>query len=112
MEEVGISDTIEDLGLIDDLPACYTYSKRTKQLKWARDYEDDGSLVEERKYPVMYFDGAKFPDRSAVGWVTVDNLRVLNFETSQRSLIPHYKSVRDYLRKREAQGLEDVIGEK
>ncbi|KAH7129939.1 hypothetical protein B0J13DRAFT_645008 [Dactylonectria estremocensis] len=102
LDNVGVSDTLEDLGLIATVPKCYRYDQRMKKLKWRGPYEDGQPLVAKRQFPVMYFDGLKFPEKCSVGWVAAADLRVLDIDASKASLIPNHKSMRAFLRKRAA----------
>ena len=65
LQSVGVSGSIESLGLAEVLPMCY--SSKEGHSSWAEGYNDGESLVTEREFPVMYFDGQDFPAKSAVG---------------------------------------------
>ncbi|KAH7110464.1 hypothetical protein EDB81DRAFT_620729, partial [Dactylonectria macrodidyma] len=73
--DIGFAGTIQDLGLTEQLPPCYTYDPQTGILDWQEDYKDGGPLVTERQFPVMYFDGLDFPSKSSVGWVAANDLQ-------------------------------------
>ncbi|KAF4463417.1 hypothetical protein FALBO_9762 [Fusarium albosuccineum] len=98
--EIGIPVTLESLGLINRLPPCYEYDLGTKDLRWKPGYEDGGPHTTEREFPVMYFDGSKFPEGSPADWVRADNL--LDFDVSKASLrlVPNLKFARNFLQKR------------
>lgn len=98
--DIGVSSTIEELGLMNNIPSCYVYDKRTRKLLWGKDYEDGNSMVSKREFPVMYFDGLPFPERSTVGWVAATNLQVFDHDKAS-SLISNIKQVREFLRKRQ-----------
>lgn len=100
LDNVGVPDTVESLGLTVDVPACYVYNHSTKEFSWREGYEDGGLLVTKREFPVMYFDGLKFPEKSAVGWVAAEDLKAFDVNGSNSSLVPHSKSARSFLRKR------------
>ncbi|KAI9149115.1 2-(3-amino-3-carboxypropyl)histidine synthase subunit 2 [Paramyrothecium foliicola] len=110
LEDVGVPGTLGDLGLLGDVPSCYIYSKRYNELRWASGYQDGGRFVGDRQFPVMYFDGSDFPQKSSVGWVAAKNLQAFEFDTTKRSLIPHYNSIRKYVNSRAARDNE-VTGE-
>lgn len=105
LADVGIPSSIEKLGLADNVPACYDYDRRSKAFTWRRGYEDGGRLVSQREFPVMYFDGLPFPDRSAVGWVAAASLRAFDIDSSPSSLTPNLGQVRKFLRERKEQWL-------
>ncbi|KAF5700182.1 hypothetical protein FMUND_14424 [Fusarium mundagurra] len=95
---VGISGSIESLSLAEVLPKCY-YNEQGS-FSWAEGYNDGESLVTEREFPVMYFDGQDFPAKSAVGWVSARDLR--HFDANNKnSLVPHIQSVRRFLKTQE-----------
>ncbi|KAK7429759.1 hypothetical protein QQZ08_003785 [Neonectria magnoliae] len=64
----------EGLGLMDHVPKCYVYDERMKRFKWQDAYEKGGPLVAKREFPVIYFNGLKFPERSLVGWLAARDL--------------------------------------
>ncbi|KAF7548740.1 hypothetical protein G7Z17_g6861 [Cylindrodendrum hubeiense] len=68
LEEVGVPGTLDSLGLMDDMPACYSYNKDTDTFRWRKGYRDGQSLVKQRQFPVMFFDGRAFPEKTEVGW--------------------------------------------
>ncbi|KAM5528421.1 hypothetical protein FOXYSP1_18902 [Fusarium oxysporum f. sp. phaseoli] len=73
LESVGISGSIESLGLAEVLPSCYC--DKQDGFSWAEGFNDGEPLVMQREFPVMYFDGQDFPAKSAVGWVSARDLR-------------------------------------
>ncbi|KAL5600735.1 hypothetical protein FOVSG1_006765 [Fusarium oxysporum f. sp. vasinfectum] len=97
LPSVGISGSIESLGLAEVLPKCYCNEQ--SNFSWAEGYNDGESLVTEREFPVMYFDGQTFPAKSAVGWVSARDLRHFD-ATNKNSLVPHIQSVRKFLKAR------------
>ncbi|KAI5456180.1 hypothetical protein BGZ63DRAFT_326961, partial [Mariannaea sp. PMI_226] len=98
--DIGFPDTIRDLGLTEQIPQCYTYDAQTGILDWQDNYKDGGSLVTKRQFPVMYFDGLEFPSRSSVGWMAANNLQPVDTQDSSFELVPHFKSVREFLETR------------
>ena len=102
LDKFGIPHTLEDLGLTSDVPECYNYDGQNGSLTWRRGYAEGGTLVSKRKHPVMFFDGADFPRKCAVGWVAVENLQVFNAKNSQvRQLIENPGQVMKYIRERD-----------
>lgn len=99
LQIVGVSGSMESLGLAEFLPACY--DNKGGRFAWAEGYNDGESLVAEREFPVMYFDGQDFPAKSAVGWVAAKDLRDFDAK-SKNSLVPHIQSVRKFLKTRAA----------
>ncbi|KAF4997711.1 hypothetical protein FDECE_12018 [Fusarium decemcellulare] len=101
-------DDVEKFGLIGSMPPCYDFNKHTGQVEWKQGYEDDGPLVVEREFPVIFLDGANALDKGAIGWVAAKDLQSFDNEGSQASLIPHYDSVRAFIRNRRAPSVDDA----
>ncbi|KAJ3550307.1 hypothetical protein NM208_g30 [Fusarium decemcellulare] len=99
-DDIGVPDTPEDLGLMERVPKCYIYDASTKGLKWKAGYEDGGPLVAKRKFPVLFFNGGKFPDRNTAAWVSARNLQAFNVFHATSGLVPHLKSAQNYVRRR------------
>ncbi|KAL6402657.1 hypothetical protein AUP68_14111 [Ilyonectria robusta] len=108
LDNVGVPDAVEILGLIDSVPACYVYNQSANDLVWQEGYEDGGPLVAKRQFPVMYLDGSEFPNRGLVGWVGAEDLRPFDVQGSDSSLVRQCNSVRDFLRKRAETTSEDT----
>ncbi|KAF4469367.1 hypothetical protein FALBO_3734 [Fusarium albosuccineum] len=102
LQDVGIPNSIEGLGLLEDLPKCYAYDPRRKNFSWEEGYEDDGPRVLMRKFPVMFFDGSPFPSKSTVAWVSAGDLEI--YDASAQSLTEHNQQVLEYLEARERAG--------
>ncbi|KAG6353431.1 hypothetical protein INS49_005612 [Diaporthe citri] len=101
LEDVGVPETLESLGLLEKLPPCYRCDTTTSTLEWEEGFEDGGAKVAQRWFPVMFFDdGMKFPSESEVAWLAAKDLDVLDIESTAASDIPHIRSVRAYLRAR------------
>ncbi|CVL09057.1 uncharacterized protein FPRN_14566 [Fusarium proliferatum] len=96
-DKIGIPGSIESCGLADSLPPCYQYDKVSGEYKWAKPYETGNTLVNERMFPVMYFDGRDFPKRSAIDWIDAKDLRRFNPKLNNE-LLPHIKEVDRYLK--------------
>ncbi|KAF4343273.1 hypothetical protein FBEOM_2749 [Fusarium beomiforme] len=95
--KIGIPGSIKSCGLADSLPSCYQYDKATGKYSWAKTYEYGNALVQERIFPVMYFDGRDFPNRSAIDWVEAKNLRKFDLKANN-AFLPHVKEVDKYLK--------------
>ncbi|KAF5231056.1 hypothetical protein FAUST_9497 [Fusarium austroamericanum] len=98
LQDIGIPDSIEGLGLLEDLPRCYVYDHESKPVSWDDEYVDDGPLVSTREFPVMFFDGSPFPSKSSVAWVSAGNLEI--YDASAQNLIEHNQQVLEYLEAR------------
>ncbi|KAF5567903.1 hypothetical protein FNAPI_477 [Fusarium napiforme] len=96
-DKIGIPGSIETCGLADTLPPCYQYDKVSGEYKWAKSYETGNRLVNERMFPVMYFDGRDFPNRSAIDWIDAKDLRRFNPKLNN-DLLPHIKEVDRYIK--------------
>ncbi|KAH7118416.1 hypothetical protein EDB81DRAFT_767037 [Dactylonectria macrodidyma] len=105
--DIGFSGTIQDLGLTEQLPQCYTYDPQTGILDWQEGYKDGGPLVTERQFPVMYFDGLDFPSESSVGWVAANDLQSVDTQDSNFELTPHFKSVLNFLETQRSKQVEN-----
>ncbi|CAM1501685.1 Fc.00g036690.m01.CDS01 [Cosmosporella sp. VM-42] len=95
LEEVGIPASIEGLGLLQDLPECYTYDPQSKAFSWSEGYDDNGLWVSMREFPIMFFDGSPFPRKSSVAWVFASELQV--YDAAAENLIEHNQQVVEYL---------------
>ncbi|RSL47248.1 hypothetical protein CEP54_013483 [Fusarium duplospermum] len=100
LHKVGLSTTVESLGLVENVPKCYVYDPGTKCLEWKAQYEDGGSLVAQRQFPVVYFDATAFPSKDAAGWVGTGDLQELDLSDASPSLEPHFSLARDFVAKR------------
>lgn len=100
--EVGLSGSMESLGLTKAIPPCYIYDERTRAFSWAEGYEDGGPKTAERKFPVAYFNASGFPEKSTVGWLGAKDLATLDVGNLDSAGIPHAEMVREYLRQRNA----------
>ncbi|KAH7119517.1 hypothetical protein B0J13DRAFT_195688 [Dactylonectria estremocensis] len=100
LEEFGVPSTLESIGLTDYIPECYDYDPETKDLKWKKGYEHGGPRVMEREFPVLYFDGNKFPDGSPTDWVRAGDLQDLDVFDAPPRLVPNLKIAKNYLRRR------------
>ncbi|KAH7145993.1 hypothetical protein EDB81DRAFT_759322 [Dactylonectria macrodidyma] len=87
-------------GIRDYIPECYDYDPETKDLKWKKGYEHGGPRVMEREFPVLYFDGNKFPDGSPADWVRAGDLQDLDVFDASPRLVPNLKIAKNYLRRR------------
>ncbi|KAJ4171547.1 hypothetical protein NW754_013315 [Fusarium falciforme] len=100
LHKVGLSTTLESLGLVESVPKCYVYDPGTKCLEWKAQYEDGGALVAQRQFPVVYFDATGFPSKDAAGWVGTGDLQELDLSDASASLEPHFLLAKDFVAKR------------
>lgn len=100
LDKFGVPGILESIGLIDYIPECYDYDLETKDLKWKNGYEYGGPRVMEREFPVVYFDGNKFPDGSPANWVKSGDLQDLDVFDASPYLVPNLKFAKNYLRRR------------
>ena len=100
LHKVGVSTTLESLGLVENVPKCYVYDPGTKCLQWKAQYEDGGSLVAQRQFPVVYFDATGFPSKDAAGWVGTGDLQERDLSDTSSCLEPHFSLARDFVAKR------------
>ncbi|GAP87960.2 hypothetical protein SAMD00023353_1600390 [Rosellinia necatrix] len=99
--DIGLHGTIADTGLLDDVPPCYRYNRRTREFGgWQDSFEDAGPSILKRQFPVMYFDDLEFPKRSSVGWMAAKDLKLFDPQDPSVRLIPNYRSVLDFLERR------------
>ncbi|KAJ4328656.1 hypothetical protein N0V84_000846 [Fusarium piperis] len=136
LDKVGVPESIEDLGLLKSLPPCYTYDSTAKTIRWSKGYEAGGKFISKREFPVMFFNGVPFSDRSEVAWVPSKDLQppeicalepdiqgqVLDYLKSRRAeeervaeAAPEERSIEAELEERGIQGelkRMDPVGEK
>jgi hypothetical protein len=94
---VGIPGSITTCGLSESLPSCYRYNRRMQKYSWTTEYQDGMRLVNERMFPVMYFDGREFPHKSAIMWIEGKDLRKFHPKLGS-SLVPNMKTILKYLK--------------
>ncbi|EXM16494.1 hypothetical protein RAB80_018328 [Fusarium oxysporum f. sp. vasinfectum] len=99
LHTVGISATIESLGLSKDIPNCVVYNLDSEQFEWRDGYGDGEAFAHERRFPIAYFAGPEFPDSSAAEWIAAEDLRILD-ESSLQSPVPHCHVMRAFLERR------------
>ncbi|KAF4333070.1 hypothetical protein FBEOM_13126 [Fusarium beomiforme] len=97
---IGISGTMETLGLSMNVPNCVVFNVNSGQLEWRDGYRDGEASSHARKYPVIYVTGRNFPETGAVGWVSTKDLQVLDELRLRASGVPFYRTVRAYLERR------------
>ncbi|KAJ3459355.1 hypothetical protein MRS44_015428 [Fusarium solani] len=106
LERFGVEDSIESLGLLKSLPSCYTYDSLAKTFRWSKAYETDGKYISKREFPVMFFNGAPFPDMSEVAWVPAKDLKPPEICALEPAV---QRQVLDFLAAREAE--QEGVGE-
>ncbi|KAH6889954.1 hypothetical protein B0T10DRAFT_404088 [Thelonectria olida] len=105
LDDVGISGTVDSLGLSRNVPDCHSYNVNTRALEWREGYEDGGPSSYKRKFPIAYFTGPTFPDSGATDWVAAEDLRVLDESCLIKpSPVPHCRVVRTFLERRAVSG--------
>ncbi|KAH6869637.1 hypothetical protein B0T10DRAFT_390307, partial [Thelonectria olida] len=105
LRDVGISGTLDSLGLSRNVPNCHSYNVNTQGLEWREGYEDGGPSSHKRKFPIVYFAGPRFPDSGATDWVAAEDLRILHESClTKPSPVPHYSIVRAFLERRAVSG--------
>ncbi|EEU37478.1 uncharacterized protein NECHADRAFT_86342 [Fusarium vanettenii 77-13-4] len=102
LERVGVSGSLDSLDLAEILPICYDQDSLTGERTWRDGYKDGQTLVTEREFPVIYFEGRAFPERSPVGWVAAKDLRKFDVDTADSHLVPQIRMVRKFLKERAA----------
>ncbi|EGU87161.1 hypothetical protein FOPG_18429 [Fusarium oxysporum f. sp. conglutinans race 2 54008] len=100
LKSVGISATLESLGLSRKAPSCVTYNVNSGEFEWRDEYRDGGNLSHERKFPIIYFSSSKFPECSAIGWVLAKDLRLQDESTLQPSAVPYCGVARAFMKRR------------
>ncbi|KAK0384417.1 hypothetical protein NLU13_8504 [Sarocladium strictum] len=78
-EQIGLLGSLEDTGLLEDLPAGVEFDPQTRQFYGK--FSKDGSVETELMYPVMLFDGKPALSRES----TVIVLKHENFQTFDRN---------------------------
>ncbi|KAF5018306.1 hypothetical protein F66182_9731 [Fusarium sp. NRRL 66182] len=99
LEEMGVYETIENMGLLNDLPSYYQYDSLSKAFSYSQGYEN-GPKDSEKELPFMFFDGRRFPGKCQVAWVDADT--ITPWDESQARLIEHSQQAIEYIREREA----------
>ncbi|XP_044715207.1 uncharacterized protein HRG_11184 [Hirsutella rhossiliensis] len=108
LHDVGLPITIEALGLTKNVPHCYEYDREEKSFRWRKEYEGGGRLFAERQYPIIFFDGLDFPERSSVGWVAARDLRSFDLmDANIDKRIKHVGRVRQFVNEREKSRAKD-----
>lgn len=82
--------------LLRPTPPSYVFEKKMDLYPcgWAKGYEDGGRLVNQRHYPVMFFDGRRFHKECGVGWVPLSSLETFHPDNTN---IVHRRSVAKFL---------------
>jgi hypothetical protein len=100
LRHLGISCTIETLGLSKSVPDCVVFDITSSQFEWRRGYENGGPFFHARKYPVVYFMGPRFPESRATDWIHIRDFRSLDESRLRPSNTPCYRAVRAFLERR------------
>ncbi|PNP81177.1 hypothetical protein FNYG_05644 [Fusarium nygamai] len=99
-ESVGIEESLEALGLLNNIPPCYEYDSSSKSFSWAEGYEDGGEDASEQHFPFMFFEGLDFPDLCHVAWIPLDKIQP--WDEEKALMIEHSDQAFEYLKQREA----------
>ncbi|RSL89848.1 hypothetical protein CEP52_014765 [Fusarium oligoseptatum] len=98
----------KDLSVVAHLSSIFN----TRHLEWRRGCEDGGPFSFMQKFPIAFFAGPRFPDRSATEWVAAGELQAFDESCFTPSSVPHYRVVRAFLERRTVyRALYDRIGE-
>jgi hypothetical protein len=100
LNSVGISATLESLGLSTKAPSCVTYNVNSGEFEWRDEYRDGEILSHKCKFPIIYFSNSKFPESSATEWVLAEDLRLHDESTLQPSAVPYCGTARAFMKKR------------
>ncbi|KAK7210801.1 hypothetical protein V2G26_017979 [Clonostachys chloroleuca] len=73
MPRASIPGSMWDSGLLSSVPKCYRINKKSRHFSWAEGYEDGGTSVGFRQFPLFYFDNPKVED-GHVGWAYAHDL--------------------------------------
>jgi hypothetical protein len=99
LNSVGISATLESLGLSTKAPSCVTYNVNSGEFEWRDEYRDGGTRSHECKFPIIYFSSSVFPDNSATEWVLAEDMRLHDESTLQPSAVPYCGIARAFMKK-------------
>lgn len=99
-ESVGIEESLEALGLLNNIPPCYEYDSSSKSFSWAEGYEDGGEDASEQHFPFMFFEGLDFPDMCHVAWIPLDEIQP--WDEEKALMIEHSDQAFEYLKQRKA----------
>ncbi|OBS20245.1 hypothetical protein FPOA_06632 [Fusarium poae] len=100
LHSVGISGTIESLGLSKDVPSCVTFNVNSSEFEWRDGYGDGEAFSHQRKFPVACIMDLESPDRIATEWIGVEDLHVLDKSSIQGSIVPYGVDVRAFRERR------------
>ncbi|KAF5000522.1 hypothetical protein FGRMN_1689 [Fusarium graminum] len=106
LEFIGIYDSIEKTGLLNNLPDCYQYDTSSMSFSWAKDYEDGGPRSLERHFAFVFFEGVKFPQESHVAWIPLDDIQ--EWDEQKAQMIEHSQQALDYLKNCKANKLREL----
>ncbi|KAG5766176.1 hypothetical protein H9Q72_005737 [Fusarium xylarioides] len=99
-ESVGIEESLEALGLLNNIPPCYEYDSSSKSFSWAEGYEDGGEDASEQHFPFMFFEGLDFPDLCHVAWIPLDEIQP--WDEDKALMIEHSDQAFEYIKQRKA----------
>ncbi|KAL9562519.1 hypothetical protein ACKAV7_013602 [Fusarium commune] len=99
-ESVGIDESLEAMGLLNNIPPCYEYDSSSKSFSWAEGYEDGGEDASEQHFPFMFFEGLDFPDLCHVAWIPIGEIQP--WDEGKALTVEHSDQAFEYLKQREA----------
>ncbi|SCO90589.1 uncharacterized protein FRV6_14717 [Fusarium oxysporum] len=99
-ESLGIGESLEAMGLLNNVPPCYEYDSSSKSFSWAAGYEDGGEDASEQHFPFMFFEGLDFPDLCHVAWIPISEIKP--WDEGKALMIKHSDQAFEYLKQREA----------
>ncbi|CAH0003842.1 unnamed protein product [Clonostachys byssicola] len=79
MPKASIPGSMWDSGLLSSVPKCYRINKRARHFSWAEGFEDGGTRVGFRQFPLFYFDNPKVED-GHVGWAYAHDIHPFDLD--------------------------------
>ena len=77
--KVGVRGTFDSCTLAKKIPRCYTRRSVDGRLGWAEGFEDGGPKVQERRFPVRYFN-----EEEHVEWVSAEALKSCDLDDLEK----------------------------
>ncbi|EXK79711.1 hypothetical protein FOQG_15736 [Fusarium oxysporum f. sp. raphani 54005] len=94
--EFVTGESAEQMGLPRNMPSCYQHDTLSKSFSLTLDYEDNGRKCFEPYFPMVFFDGVKFPSKSSVAWAYIDCIQEWDEEKAQT--IEHSQQAINYVK--------------
>ncbi|EXL39878.1 hypothetical protein FOCG_17545 [Fusarium oxysporum f. sp. radicis-lycopersici 26381] len=102
LRDVGITGTLESLGLLKRIPKSVSFNAKTQRFEWRTGGENGKPFACIQMFPVACFAGTRFPDSRTMGWMRADQLWAFDVSCANPSSIPYYALVRSFLERRTA----------